>query len=429
MNPFTFTENNNQILKGINNAYFIFLSKKLSNKPKKYLLKEGDIFKLGRITLRVKEIYLNNHLNKELNEKGNNIQIGETNILTQRTIISNEENILKLSKKQKKNICRICYGFEDDTNNPLIQPCICSGTMKYIHYECLKHWIGTQSCIKIDSNEYCSIFIIKNIECELCKNKFPEIIKHNGKLFDVLNYKNCYSKYIVLETLIVDSKKNKFLYVINMERNYKKLNIGRGKEAEILLTDVSVSRIHSIISREGNNIFLEDNNSKFGTLILIQNLNLKIIPDLPLNIQIGRTYLNIQIKKNFSIFDCCTCQENINEYFYHYQSQKEIDYHRNYLIKEDNINDKDEDEDEDEKDNLNENIIKLKKENNDSINEEKLDYVDELNEFKKGHQRSALTLEMSGNFKNNTNHNCNDKKTRNNNNISIPFATTEINPI
>ena len=270
--------------------------------------------------------------------------------------------------------------------------------MKYIHYECLKHWIGTQSCIKIDSNEYCSIFIIKNIECELCKNKFPEIIKHNGKLFDVLNYKNCYSKYVVLETLIVDSKKNKFLYVINMERNYKKLNIGRGKEAEILLTDVSVSRIHSIISREGNNIFLEDNNSKFGTLILIQCSNLDLCENLPINIQVGRTYFNILVKEKSSFFSCCNCSVKINENYYILQNHKKINYCSSIVIKDNDnneeicSNDSKDNEIQKMKFDINRNYIEIKEKDNDEILETDRD----------------------------------DKNKRTRNNIkTIPFGTTE----
>ena len=40
-------------------------------------------------------------------------------------------------------ICRICFiGEEDSINNPLLCPCICKGSMKYIHYLCLKNWLN-----------------------------------------------------------------------------------------------------------------------------------------------------------------------------------------------------------------------------------------------------------------------------------------------
>jgi tetratricopeptide (TPR) repeat protein len=37
--------------------------------------------------------------------------------------------------------CRLCYGGEDD--GPLVQPCACRGTIKWVHNHCLEHWRRT----------------------------------------------------------------------------------------------------------------------------------------------------------------------------------------------------------------------------------------------------------------------------------------------
>ena len=426
-------DDNNILMQGVNNAFFILISKHFSDKPQKYILKEGDIFKLGRITLRVKEIKtINNTFSQKkniINSKNNfinnlnnnyfNNSIIESNILTGRTMTHKEE-ILQINKKSIKKLCRICYGEEDlEMNNPLIQPCQCSGTMKFIHYQCLKKWINTQSFIKIDNNDYCSIFLIKNIECELCKSKYPDLIKYKNKIYEIIEFHSLYDKYIILETLTVDSRRNKFLYVVNLEKNFKNLKIGRGNECEIMFTDISISRIHSILIREGNNVILKDYKSKFGTLILIHNQNLIINPDLSLNIQIGRTFFHIQIKQNFSLFNCCYCGENINEFYYHRQSQLEIKYEKNYFIKDNNnLNDDDNEEE------IEDNCKKLNIQN-ESINDEKLDNVNDLKENKGHHKLHSLTFETSDiNL-----HSERDINTRknNNNNIIIPFDSTEIN--
>jgi E3 ubiquitin-protein ligase DOA10 len=40
-------------------------------------------------------------------------------------------------------ICRICLGEDEaDTDNPLITPCKCSGTMSLIHIKCLIEWLN-----------------------------------------------------------------------------------------------------------------------------------------------------------------------------------------------------------------------------------------------------------------------------------------------
>ena len=49
-------------------------------------------------------------------------------------------------------------------------------------------------------------------------------------------------------------------------RNY--IRVGRGHDADIRVTDISVSRFHALINRnEDGDFFVEDNKSKFGTLM------------------------------------------------------------------------------------------------------------------------------------------------------------------
>ncbi|XP_050307414.1 E3 ubiquitin-protein ligase MARCHF8 isoform X2 [Anthonomus grandis grandis] len=46
------------------------------------------------------------------------------------------------------DICRICH-CEADAENPLLSPCYCSGSLKYVHQNCLRQWLAasdTRSC-------------------------------------------------------------------------------------------------------------------------------------------------------------------------------------------------------------------------------------------------------------------------------------------
>jgi E3 ubiquitin-protein ligase MARCH1/8 len=46
------------------------------------------------------------------------------------------------------DICRICH-CEADIDNPLLSPCYCSGSLKYVHQSCLRQWLAasdTRSC-------------------------------------------------------------------------------------------------------------------------------------------------------------------------------------------------------------------------------------------------------------------------------------------
>lgn len=56
--------------------------------------------------------------------------------------------------------CKICYEVENKEKGKLIKPCICSGSMKFIHEDCLKKWIeGKENYKEINV-------------CEICKSEY-----------------------------------------------------------------------------------------------------------------------------------------------------------------------------------------------------------------------------------------------------------------
>ena len=366
-------DENNLISK--NSSWFLIKPSKIGKKMNKYKLSSGDIIKIGRISLRIRDIHFsqNNDKNEINNNNDNNINdIKDMNTLrteannnistrnyTSRKIdrlyntktrekeykikqISLTKNILEKIEKKNK-VCRICYVEEDDPeNNPLLHPCLCSGSMKYIHLSCLKHWISTRSCEKIDTTKYCIVYIIKPVECELCKTKFPDLIKHNGVFHHLLDFSKDFESYLTLESLTLDKYKNKFIYTISLmneeeTKKKKKLKLGRGHDCDILMSDISVSRVHCYLVPENINksLYIEDNDSKFGTLILIQSQLIKIEELLPLNIQIGRTYIECKVKKPFKLFECCNVEEYSNIFYYFNQNAKKVNGHVNLVIKYD----------------------------------------------------------------------------------------------
>ncbi|XP_073951165.1 E3 ubiquitin-protein ligase MARCHF8-like [Choristoneura fumiferana] len=53
------------------------------------------------------------------------------------------------------DICRICH-CESEAHNPLLAPCYCSGSLKYVHQSCLQQWLTAS----------------ETRSCELCKFNF-----------------------------------------------------------------------------------------------------------------------------------------------------------------------------------------------------------------------------------------------------------------
>jgi E3 ubiquitin-protein ligase DOA10 len=70
-----------------------------------------------------------------------------------------------------KSICRVCLNGNDSKVNPMISPCNCSGSVKYIHLKCLHRWI--QCKFDEAQNENCIKLLWKNLKCEICKGVIP----------------------------------------------------------------------------------------------------------------------------------------------------------------------------------------------------------------------------------------------------------------
>lgn len=117
-----------------------------------------------------------------------------------------------------------------------------------------------------------------------------------------------------------------------------RINIGRGHISNILLNDISVSRLHCYLNINKNNkkIFISDNNSKFGTLILVQSKSIIMSSGLNLHIQIGRSYLKMLLKKQTSIFSCCGVNEKKNSDFYYLQNKDKEKYVNKLTVKTEN---------------------------------------------------------------------------------------------
>jgi len=61
--------------------------------------------------------------------------------------------------------CRICMEDSEETS-PLIMPCVCSGSLKYVHFHCLKEWIE-------ESNE---------TNCGVCNQPHQGLVMSEGRI-------------------------------------------------------------------------------------------------------------------------------------------------------------------------------------------------------------------------------------------------------
>lgn len=372
LRPSTFKINgpilSHELRKEIKDVSSLCRSWQFCKKNEQYLLSLGDIIKLGRIRLKIDticigEVYESSQLNniflkrakKKFPKVENNIQInsmrksgyiissdkekelinigkvsingindqevskdGVTN--NQKDILTNNnasEISLQNSSRNLKPTCRICFLTNSDEENPLISPCKCSGSMRNIHFLCLKKCIEIKITKKFEQNY--QFYSWKSFSCEICKSEYPKYIRIKDSLFSLVDLEINYSSYITCDyTLYDDMKKKTFrkgilIIKINDENDEDIITVGRSQNNKVKLKDISVSRNHCNFIKKNNKLYVVDKGSKFGTLIYLNNplyITLKKNEGAFIS---GKNWFSINLQENQSFLSkifhirCCGC--------------------------------------------------------------------------------------------------------------------------
>lgn len=149
--------------------------------------------------------------------------------------------------------------------------------MKYIHLKWLTEWLESKKESK-DGVHFKS-FLWDTIFCELCKEEFKSSIYSKGRRISLLGYDvPKQGNFLVLEAINTEEimkKKIKIIHIVDF-KDLDGIILGRGNEAHVKISDISISRTHAYLRVINNEIWIEDSNSKFGSLV-IQNKPSKFI--------------------------------------------------------------------------------------------------------------------------------------------------------
>lgn len=190
--------------------------------------------------------------------------------------------------------CRFCWGTDSTDENPCIVPCLCAGTVGFIHYACLKNWLSSKMQ-KRESNDLSSMYW-KTFECEICKLAYPYLFKVDQKVYKLVDIQQPKSgHFMVMESLPLEKNTSRTIHVLNFSEQKPTFNMGRGHESEVRVNDISVSRCHAIIKYKPDGMYIEDNRSKFGTLVLLKE-SYNIMQEHTSAVQIGRTVVSFTVR-------------------------------------------------------------------------------------------------------------------------------------
>jgi len=157
-------------------------NQQLINTNNDYYINKDDIIKLGRVKYATNEIHFIEGVNEgepmQIDQDTPQYDISELNKNTP-PVFNFIYNAQLATETSEDKICKICYHDSNDETNPLVNICeICTGGIKFAHYECLKRWMKTKLNIKENEKKTVKSYNIKSYNCEICKTPYPCKIKN-----------------------------------------------------------------------------------------------------------------------------------------------------------------------------------------------------------------------------------------------------------
>lgn len=145
-----------------------------------------------------------------------------------------QESLLLEDSEEEGDLCRICQMGDNCPTNPLIEaPCKCTGSLQYVHQECMKKWLIS----KINSG---SSFDAVNT-CELCKEK----LNLNLENFDIHELYRAHAAeqaefelissglYLVVLFHLCDQRFSNMLWAANEASTLRFFNLARSLGAQM----------------------------------------------------------------------------------------------------------------------------------------------------------------------------------------------------
>lgn len=112
----------------------------------------------------------------------------------------------------------------------------------------------------------------KTFECEICKQAYPYLFKVGPRVYKLIDIQlpKSAAHFMVMESLPLEKNTSRTIHVLGFSPEKQQFNMGRGHESEVRVNDISVSRCHAIMKYKPEGFYIEDNKSKFGTLVLLK---------------------------------------------------------------------------------------------------------------------------------------------------------------
>jgi len=200
-------------------------------------------------------------------------------------------------------LCRICLDGDCDEQGPLIRPCGCRGSIESVHLGCLQQWIRCRMGLMDEKGG--NAYLVKQQNCDLCKQALPSHVCLQGVKRPLVEVPQPAGPFMVLEQAARSSRASGStgVLVATLARDGT-LTFGRSAEkAGFRVDDISISRLHAKISFREGKFLLEDNNSRFGTLVCMRQPYV-LSQGETISIQKGGAYVSLTLRHDSPADPC-----------------------------------------------------------------------------------------------------------------------------
>jgi hypothetical protein len=265
-----------------------------------YRLSVGDIIRLGRAKLRVKEMSADYQSPQNSVENLPSDKLCFGGLGTLKKHYSRDIPGVVETPECEGCACRVCYSEVNTDDDPLISVCKCNGSLKYLHLRCLQTWINVRGTVR--QSHTSSTYTWDRLFCELCKTHYPLKLSLKDRVLNLIAPLRPKSKCIVLEELTRSTPGAELTYhFISPGRDA--VSIGRGHEADVRIDEISVSRFHASLKIKKGGVYLSDTNSKFGTLVEVTR-GISMSSGSEFTVQAGKTLLTLSLVKQRNFWSC-----------------------------------------------------------------------------------------------------------------------------
>ncbi len=261
-------------------------------------LREGDVFRLGQAYVLVAKVRLAADQEMDVSSLSPFVQ-EENGAASAAADASGSDD--EGGAREDGPQCYICYE-EGDVGNPLINPCQCAGSVKYVHLNCLQKWIQPEGSSAV--NTHCPVCKARRVSAarSLARAPIAAPLPLTSRAAPPPRYPEKTQTMMVRPpAILLESWSNhrslKLRHWVSFAQ-HGTASLGRFVDHnDVVIPDHSVSGEHALIVHANDEFWLHDRESSNGSFIRLC-APLRLSFGEPLHLKMGKSLLCLQAKRS-----------------------------------------------------------------------------------------------------------------------------------